>query len=96
MKRIIIAAIALAAAVGAYAQTVEIVSPTAWTLYRGTAIVQPRVTHATEAACIAAAPTVPSRCGGTQVTRKPSRRSSWRTASRTDGCSMREQTRWPA
>lgn len=35
---------------------VEVVSPEAWTLYRGTSIVQPRVAHPTKDACQKAAP----------------------------------------
>jgi hypothetical protein len=67
MKRSIIAVIALLCAFVAHA-AIEVVSPETWTLYRGTAIVQPRVAYVSKAACQAAAPLdVQHRCVGTET-----------------------------
>lgn len=47
---------------------VEVISPEAWTLYRGTSIVQPRVAYPTKVACEAAAALdVRHRCQGTET-----------------------------
>lgn len=65
----VFATIAALAAVSLQASAaVEVVSAESWTLYRGAAIVQPRVTYASKAACEAAAPIdLQHRCVGTET-----------------------------